>query len=191
MMKFIKTDLAKQLETTLHTWVTEGTSLKYGNLPNTLDFTPVRGTEGSSGYDLKACIEAPVTIFPDQVVKIPTGIKIWNGSDIIAQDVKETSVYMYKLAGFILPRSSTKGAILNNTIGLCDEDYQHEIFVKLRNITKEAITITTGERFAQLVFMLTYIPSELEEVSEFDRTTTRTGGFGSTNKPEEQDLLGR
>jgi dUTP pyrophosphatase len=167
-VKFIKIELAKQLEDT------------YVGL----DFTPVRGTEGSSGYDLRAAVEAPVTIFPDQVVKIPTGVKLWNGSDDLINRVQQLRTLGFpgdfKLAGFILPRSSTKGAILNNTIGLCDEDYQHEIFVKLRNITNEAITIDTGERFAQLVFMLTYIPSELEEVSEFSKTTTRTGGFGST-----------
>ena len=170
-MQFIKTDLAKQLEETY-----------LG-----LDFILVRGTEGSSGYDIKACIEAPVTIFPDQVVKIPTGIKLWNGSDELINRVQQLRTLGFpgdfKLAGFLLPRSSTKGAILNNTIGLCDEDYQGEIFVKLRNITNEAITINTGEAFAQLVFMLTYIPKELEEVSTFSINTIRgDGGFGSTGR---------
>ena len=169
-MEFIKTDLAKQLEETY---------------PD-LDFTPVRGTEGSSGYDLRAAVEAPVTIFPDDVVKIPTGVKLWNGSDDLIKRVQQLRTLGFpgdfKLLGFLLPRSSTKGAILNNTIGLCDEDYQGEIFIKLRNITNESITITTGERFAQLTFMLSYIPYILEEVSEFSKTTTRTGGFGSTGK---------
>lgn len=170
-MKFIKTTVAKELEETVVD----------------LDFTPKRGTDGSAGFDLKAAIEAPVTIFPDQVETIPTGVKVWIGSSFsnIYNMPDGTGV---SVAGLLFPRSSTKGCILNNTIGVIDEDYQNEIFVKLRNITDKAITIETGERFAQLVFTPVYIPV-LTLVDEFDSTTVRgEGGFGHT---DQQDLLGR
>jgi dUTP pyrophosphatase len=170
-MKFVKTDDALAFE--------QQHNYSIQTLVDQLDFTPKRATDGSAGYDLRACILEPITIFPDKVVKIPTGIKIWIGNS-----------YPTNAAGFLFPRSSTSGAILNNTIGVIDSDYQGEIFVKLRNITPEIITIQPGETFAQLVFMPVYLPT-LEEVNGFEEITKRgEGGFGSTNTIE-NDLLGR
>lgn len=175
-MKFIKTDLAKKLEQ------------QY-----IVSFTPTKGTEGSNGFDLRACVEEPVTILVGEVVKIPTGVKVWNGSADLVRDIRlyETP---YRLAGLLLPRSSTAGAILNNTVGLCDESYQGEIFVKLRNITDVPITIHPAEAFVQLVFTLTYDPTlaeSFEQVDNFKVVTERgEGGFGSTNHNQD-DLLGR
>ena len=51
-------------------------------MPNTLKFkktdpraiTPARSTPGAAGYDMCACLEVPVTIYPGETVMIPTGI---------------------------------------------------------------------------------------------------------------------
>ena len=163
-MKFIKTELAKKLETITG-----------------VDFTPVQGTSGSAGYDLRAAIAVPLTIRPDQVEKIPTGVKIWIDSEADAtQDYGDAGAST--VVGLLLPRSSTTGALLNNTVGVVDSDYQGEVFIKLRNITPEPITINTGESFAQLLFVPVFLP-RLEEVTEFTTTTVRAeGGFGSTGK---------
>jgi dUTP pyrophosphatase len=182
-VKFIKTDLAKKLEL-------EATkSMRPTNI-ELLDFTPRRATPGSAGYDLRAAIEQPITIYPDQVEKIPTGVKVWIGSDLEDIEVQQLNGTL-SIAAFLLPRSSTEGAILNNTVGVCDEDYQGEIFVKLRNITPAPITITPGQAFAQATFPVVYVPSEMEEVDTFEVTTVRgEGGFGSTDKNQD-DILGR
>lgn len=171
-MKFIKTMLAKQLEQAL-----------------SIGFTPRRATPGSSGYDLRACIEAPITLHPDQVEKIPTGVKVWIDSEVeLSQEFSDGSAGTFM--GLLFPRSSTAGAILNNTIGVVDSDYQGEIFIKLRNITAESITITPGEAFAQLIITPTYLPI-LTEVDNFEYNTARgDGGFGSTSRHQD-DLLGR
>ena len=163
MIQFIKTSLATVIECT-----NSGVS-----------FTPTRGEDGSSGYDLKACILERITIYPDEVVKIPTGIKIWVGSSHILRTHNDEHVLW---AGLLMPRSSSKGLILNNTIGLIDNSYQGEIFCKYRNPTNTPIDIEIGESFIQLVIIPTWI-GKITEVKEFASSTERgEGGFGSTNK---------
>jgi len=81
-----------------------------------------------------------------------------------------------------MPRSSCKGFVLVNTIGLCDSDYQGEVFFKLRNPTDTKITIKSGEKFAQFIIVPTLVPN-LNEVNEFTEVTDRgCGSFGSTDK---------
>jgi dUTP pyrophosphatase len=161
MINFKKTTLAIALEQRLN-----------------LNFTPRRATDKSNGFDLFACIPEGITIFPDEVGKVCTGVHIWIGS------WKETFIKnggVAAWAGLLIPRSSSKGLILNNTVGLIDNDYQGEIICKYRNITNESVHIKSGECFAQLVIVPTYI-GILEEIEEFETITNRgEGGFGSTN----------
>ncbi len=172
-ISFIKTALAKTLEDTyLHA---DGSGV---------NFTPKRMADGAVGYDVFACTDKPVTIFPGQSEKISTGVKIHIES-YRREYFFEDGVNM---AVLILPRSSVKGGMLKNTVGVVDTDYQGEWFVKLFNNTDESITIGVGERFAQIMFVPVFLP-ELVQVEGFNFVTERgEGGFGSTNRPvaEEQ-----
>ena len=165
MIQFSKTGLAILIE-----------SESYGKF----NFTPKRAEFGSSGYDLQACITEPLTIYPDQVVKIATGVKVWIGSDnILPHEAGENEILF---AGLLMPRSSSKGLILNNTIGLIDNSYQGEIFCKFRNPTDEPIVVEVGESFAQLIIIPTWV-GKMQEVAGFAVTTKRAeGGFGSTTR---------
>ena len=143
------------------------------------DFTPKQGTPNSSGYDLSACIDEEVTLLANEEVKIGTGVHIWIGSDpnMKGPDVDE----QIKLAGFLMPRSSIKGCMLTNCIGLIDEDYQGEYIVSLWNRTDNPITIQPGQKLVQLVYVFTFLPV-MELVEEFEHNTIRgENGFGSTS----------
>jgi dUTP pyrophosphatase len=159
MIRFIKTEHALKLEKELG-----------------LNFTPRRASPGSSGYDLSACLPFPLPIYPDEVVKIPTGVKVWIGE--MDEDVGEDIA----LAGLYLPRSSSPGLKLENTVGLLDSDYQGESFLKYRNITEDIIRIKPGEKIGQLVFIPTYIGKLLEVTSFSEETSRGQGGFGSTDR---------
>ena len=77
------------------------------------DQLPNYATAGSAGLDLRACIEAPLTIEPGSTHLIPTGLAIH-----IADPA---------YAAMILPRSGLghkHGIVLCNLVGLIDSDYQ-------------------------------------------------------------------
>ena len=145
-----------------------------------VDFTPKRADSGAIGYDLRACIEEPVTLKTTEVFKFPTGVHIWieNGDPFTNDEYLQYSSIGY--AGLYLPRSSNPGLILTNTIGLLDPSYQGESFLKYMNNSEEPITIKPGERIGQIIFVPAFIGA-LELVEKFESTTERgEGGFGST-----------
>lgn len=132
---------------------------------------PARGSHDAAGWDLSACIGAPVTIHPGEVSKIPLGVRIHIGSEL----------GYGPLAGLLLPRSSNSGLVLDNTVGLIDADYQGEIMAKVRNIEEYPITIKPKDRIAQLVIIPVLSQLELEPKEQFSHGTARgTAGFGST-----------
>ena len=160
MFEFIKTKEAKQI-----------------GLDKGIDFTPIRATAGSSGYDLRACIQDTVALYPGQTFKFPTGIALHIGE----LPDKDLSLYN-KICGLLLPRSSNPGMFLVNTVGLLDSDYQGELFLKYLNIADNIIYIKPGDRIGQLVLTHSFLPP-LTEVEEFKEATDRgTKGFGSTGK---------
>lgn len=129
---------------------------------------PTTETLGAAGYDLRACIEVPITILPDTTVKIPTGIAI---------HIKNRD-----LAGMIMPRSGLAANFsltLQNAVGLIDSDYQGELQVLLRNEGRDIYRVMPGDRIAQLVFVPIKHPM-VAVVQEFTPTTRGSGGFGST-----------
>lgn len=133
---------------------------------------PKRATQDSAGYDLCALLEAPVTIAPGEIAKIPTGIAI---------APSET-----KIAMCIFPRSglSTKNGItLANSVGLVDSDYRGEWFIPLINHGKEDFVVESGMRIAQMVVIPIATP-ELVEVEELDETERGEGGFGHSGLKE-------
>lgn len=130
---------------------------------------PTRGTTGSAGYDLYACIDEPVTINPGQIEKLPTGIAI---------------ELQPGFAGFVFARSSLgiKYAVVPaNCVGVIDSDYRGEVLVGLMNHAEQPYTVQPGERIAQLVILAVTTP-ELIDCDSLSDTERGSGGFGSTGK---------
>lgn len=131
------------------------------------DEIPRLATYGSAGYDLRACIQAPVTIPAHDGCLINTGIRIHI-------DAKHMAAFLFARSGL-----ASKGITLSNGVGVIDSDYQNDIRVALWNRTDMVFTINPGDRIAQLVF-LPVIHPVFEVVTEFSESTSRLGGFGST-----------
>lgn len=131
---------------------------------------PSRGTQGSAGLDLCACIDEPVTLNGGDTALIPTGIAI--------------ALPSADYGAFVFPRSGIAvkhGIGLLNSVGVIDSDYRGEIMVGVINQKRESYTIEPGERIAQMVIMpVSMMP--VEEVEELDETDRGAGGFGSTGK---------
>ena len=128
---------------------------------------PTYGSAYAAGSDLYACMDAPVTIAPGETYLVHTGL---------AMELPEG------YAGLIYARSglaSKRGLAPANKVGVVDSDYRGEIMVALHNHGKEAQTIESGERIAQLV-ITPYIAAAFAEVDTLDDTERGAGGFGST-----------
>jgi len=131
---------------------------------------PAYATDGSAGLDLRAVLDAPLTLNPGDTTLLKTGLAIY-----IADP---------NLAAVILPRSGLghkHGIVLGNLVGLIDSDYQGELMVSCWNRGRDSFTINPGERIAQLVF-LPVVRANFETVADFHATARGTGGFGSTGK---------
>jgi dUTP pyrophosphatase len=131
---------------------------------------PAYATPGSAGLDLRACLDAPLTLQPGQTELIPTGLAIH-----IADP---------GLAAMILPRSGLghkHGIVLGNLVGLIDSDYQGQIFVSCWNRGKESFTIQPLERIAQMV-IVPVVQVQFNVVENFEQSERGAGGFGSTGK---------
>jgi dUTP pyrophosphatase len=134
---------------------------------NTVPF-PHYATEGSAGLDLRACLDAPLTLKPGQTELIKTGLSI---------HIADPS-----LAAMILPRSGLghkHGIVLGNLVGLIDSDYQGELMVSCWNRGQTEFTVEVGERIAQLI-LVPVVQADFEVVSSFDVSQRGDGGFGST-----------
>jgi dUTP pyrophosphatase len=131
---------------------------------------PAYATGGSAGMDLRACVEAPVTIAPGDTHLISSGIAIH-----IADP---------GYAAVILPRSGLghkHGIVLGNLVGLIDSDYQGPLMVSCWNRSREAYTVEPLERVAQLV-VVPVVQAELTLVEDFAASARGAGGFGSSGK---------
>jgi dUTP pyrophosphatase len=134
------------------------------------DQLPAYGTAGSAGLDLRACLDAPLTIEPGATQLVPTGLAIH-----IADP---------GYAAVILPRSGLghkHGIVLGNLVGLIDSDYQGPLMVSAWNRSNTAYTLQPMERLAQLV-VLPVAQVQFNLVEDFDCSARGTGGFGSTGK---------
>ncbi|MFT2110968.1 dUTP diphosphatase [Marinomonas sp. 2405UD68-3] len=131
---------------------------------------PSYATEGSAGLDLRACLDAPITLAPGNTILIPTGLSIY--------------IEDQNLAATILPRSGLghkHGIVLGNLVGLIDSDYQGELMVSCWNRGQDSFTIEPSERIAQLV-LLPVVQAEFTLVEDFIATERGAGGFGHTGK---------
>ncbi len=131
---------------------------------------PAYATDGAAGLDLRACVEAPLTLAPGDTQLIRTGLAIHIGDPA--------------LAAVILPRSGLghkHGIVLGNLVGLIDSDYQGELLVSCWNRGKESFNIQPGERIAQLVFV-PVVRAHFDIVDEFEVSNRGAGGFGHTGR---------
>ena len=127
-------------------------------------------TAFSAGLDLRACIDAAITLAPGQTELVPTGIAIHVGDP--------------GYAAIILPRSGLghkHGIVLGNLVGLIDSDYQGQIFVSTWNRGNTAFVLNPMERLAQLV-VVPVAQVEWNVVEDFAESSRGAGGFGSTGK---------
>jgi dUTP pyrophosphatase len=132
------------------------------------DNLPAYGTPGSAGLDLRACIEAPLTLAPGQAELIPTGLSLHLADP--------------NYCATLLPRSGLghkKGLVLGNLVGLIDSDYQGPLMVSAWNRSQTAVTIEPMERIAQMV-ILPIAHADFQVVEEFTPSERGSGGFGST-----------
>lgn len=130
---------------------------------------PARGSAEAAGYDLRACMDAPVVIAPGETAMIGTGLS-----------VAVPEGYF----GAVFARSglaSKQGLRPANCVGVCDSDYRGEYTVAMHNDSALPREIKPGERIAQLV-VIPYLALEFEEAEELDETARGAGGFGSTGK---------
>ena len=129
---------------------------------------PSYGTIGSAGLDLRAILDAPLTIAPGETVLVHTGLSIY-----IADP---------NYAALILPRSGLghkKGIVLGNLVGLIDSDYQGELMISTWNRSSSPFTLEPFERLAQLV-IVPVVQAKFSVVDSFEESARGTGGFGST-----------
>ena len=136
--------------------------------PRMADQLPTYATPGSAGLDLRACLDAPLTLAPNAWQLVPTGIAMW---------LKDPGY-----AALILPRSGLghkHGIVLGNLVGLIDSDYQGPLMISVWNRSQAPFTIQPLDRIAQLV-VVPVVQVELQVVEDFETSARGAGGFGST-----------
>ncbi|MBZ0330218.1 dUTP diphosphatase [Halomonas sp. ANAO-440] len=134
------------------------------------DYMPRYATLGSAGMDLRALLDAPLTLEPGQCELVRTGLAIHIGDP--------------SLAGMILPRSGLghkHGIVLGNLVGLIDSDYQGELMISTWNRGTTTFVLEPFERLAQYV-LVPVVQAELEIVDGFEASLRGEGGFGSSGR---------
>ena len=129
---------------------------------------PAYATAHSAGLDLRAALEAPLTLQPGDAALIPSGLAIHLADPA--------------LCAMVLPRSGLghrHGIVLGNGTGLIDADYQGPLLISTWNRGREAFTIEPGDRIAQLV-VLPIVRATLQVVDTFEESVRGSGGFGHT-----------
>ena len=128
---------------------------------------PAYATSQSAGMDLRANLDAPVTLHPLERRLIPTGLHIALPKGFEAQ---------------VRPRSGLAlkhGITVLNSPGTIDADYRGEIKSGLINPGRAPYTIRRGDRIAQMV-VARHEVVEWEPVGELDETERGEGGYGHT-----------
>jgi len=128
---------------------------------------PTYATALSAGMDLRANIDADITLMPLQRQLVPTGLHIALPEGYEAQ---------------IRPRSGLAlkhGITVLNTPGTVDADYRGELMELLVDLSNEPFTVKDGERIAQMV-IAKHENVCFELVDTLDETERGTGGYGHT-----------
>lgn len=130
---------------------------------------PQYATIGSSGMDIRASLDIPITLQPLERTLIPTGlfVEIPGGYEI---QVRPRSGLAIK-----------QGITCLNTPGTIDSDYRGEIKIILINLSSEKQVINPGDRIAQMIIQKVE-KGELVQVEILNETERAAGGFGHTGK---------
>ena len=132
---------------------------------------PAYATAGSAGLDLRACLDAPLTLQPNAWQLVPTGMAV---------HLRDAGY-----AALLLPRSGLghkHGIVLGNLVGLIDSDYQGQLMASVWNRSAQPFTIEPLERIAQMV-IVPVVQAQFNLVDDFAETSARgAGGYGSTGR---------
>ncbi len=131
---------------------------------------PEPATPGAAGLDLRACIDAPVTLLPGARAIIPTGLAM-------ALPSAEYVALLFGRSGLGI----NHGVTLSNAVGVIDSDYRGEVAVGLTNHGTEPYTVSSGDRIAQLV-VIPVCAVTAAWAEALPETARGAGGFGSTGK---------
>ena len=130
---------------------------------------PSYKTKGSSGMDLMAFLNEPISITPQTSKLIPTGISI--------AIPENTEIQIRPRSGL----AAKNNISILNTPGTIDSDYRGELKVILYNHGDKEFIVNNGDRIAQMV-LVPIIKATFEEVENLPETIRGEGGFGSTGK---------
>ncbi len=130
---------------------------------------PKYQTPGSSGLDLHANLDAPITLNKNDIVLVPTGLFIEIPEGYEAQIRSRSSLAL------------KNGIFCLNSPATIDSDYRGELKIILASLTDKPFTINNGDRIAQMVFAKVE-KIDFEKVDSISNTQRGEGGFGSTNK---------
>ena len=128
---------------------------------------PAYATPQSAGMDLRANLDAPITLHPMERRLIPTGLHIALPEGYEAQ---------------VRPRSGLAlkhGLTVLNTPGTIDADYRGEVGVPSINLSQEDFVVNDGERIAQMV-IARHEQGSFMPVDVLDETERGEGGYGHT-----------
>ncbi len=130
---------------------------------------PAYASAGAAGLDVRAALDAPVTLSPGERALVPSGLRI------AVPDGHEAQVRAR--SGLALRH----GLAVLNAPGTIDADYRGELKVILVNHGQASFTIERGERVAQLV-VAPVVQAQVQAVADLDQTPRGDGGFGSTGR---------
>lgn len=135
---------------------------------------PRRGTAKSAAYDFYA--PYAFTLNANEVIMMPTGIKICMNDDEVFEVIVRSSVgikYNVRMC---------------NQVGIVDADYYNNskneghLWIALQNHGQNSWNVNKNDRVAQGVFLKYLIIDDEEEI-----TTVRVGGIGSTNERNDKN----
>ena len=129
---------------------------------------PDYATPASAALDLRAALDAPLTLAPGDTALVPSGLAVHLADPA--------------LCALVLPRSGLghkHGIVMGNGTGLIDADYQGPLRISVWNRGGEAFTIAPGDRIAQLL-VLPLVRATLQVVESFEESARGAGGFGHT-----------
>lgn len=124
-------------------------------------------TAQAAGADLRAALDAPITLAPGERKLVPTGFCMALPAGYEAQ---------------VRPRSGLAlkhGITVLNSPGTIDADYRGEVGVLIINHGDKDFTVTRGDRFAQMV-IAPVTQGQFEVVETLSETIRGAGGYGST-----------
>ena len=143
---------------------------KFTNNSNNPD--PEYAKVGDSGFDLRAFLDAPITLSTLERTLIPTGLRF--------ELPPNTELQVRPRSGMALKH----GISVLNTPGTVDEGYRGEVGIIAVNLSNDTYTIEPGDRIAQGIIMnvMGQNISTLLKTENLNKTERGDAGFGSTGK---------